>query len=223
MIRRALILVAGMLILAACSNPFAPEQQPGGGDTHLPAPEATTPEVLMDNLHRAMRDRDKDLYETLLDRDFWFTETDVQGDLVFANGREEELEIMGGSRDGSRPGIFDIYRTFEFDFTLLPGGRSVELGAEYPEAYPGDPDGHPDEDWQTFRGSVRMLLKDEMGDGFSVNQIMTYKLRETQEGLWKIIRWVDDPLVQDSGTEKPVAGKRMTGLRTWSAVKQSVR
>ena len=66
----------------------------------------------MDNLARAMRDRDKDLYETLLDKKYWFTETDCLGALVLANGFEEELEIMGGSRDGSQAGIFDIFRTF---------------------------------------------------------------------------------------------------------------
>ena len=74
-----LLLSAGLLALAACSNPFAPEKKPGPGDGPEPAPAATTPQQLMDNLHRAMRDRDEQLYETLLDEDFWFTETDCQG------------------------------------------------------------------------------------------------------------------------------------------------
>ena len=39
-----------------------------------------------------------------------------------------------------------------------------------------------------------MLLLDENGDGYRVDQIMTYKLRLNEEGLWKIIRWIDDPL-----------------------------
>jgi len=207
------VLIVTLLAFSACSNPFAPSKQSGSGGGSQPAPPATTPEQLMDNLRRAMRDRDKDLYETLLDKDFWFTETDCQGDLVFANGLEEELAIMGGSRDGSRKGIFDIYRTFEYDFTLL--SRGVELGSEYPDAYPGDPDGHPDEDWQTFRGQVEMVILDENGDGFRVNQIMTYKLRLDADGLWKMIRWVDDPLSGDCE-----AGKWTLGRLSWAAVKQ---
>jgi len=209
-------LFAGALMLGACSNPFAPKKQPGDSGENPPAPPATTPQQLMDNLDRAMRDRDKDLYESLLDQDFWFTETDCQGDLVFANGLEEELAIMGGSRDGSQPGIFDRFRTFEFDFQLIR--RSVELGVDYPEAFPGDPDGHPDEDWDVFRGRVQMLLLDENSDGFSVDQIMTYKLRLTEEGVFKIIRWIDDPLSGDCD-----AGKPASGPASWAAVKRQAR
>ena len=208
-----------LLLASACTNPFAPKKRPPGEGGGLPpAPPATTPEILMDNLHRAMRDRDKDLYETLLDQDFWFTETDCQGDLIMANGLEEELEIMGGSRDGSKPGIFDRFRTFEFEFQLIR--RSVEPGAEHPEAFPGDPDGHPDEDWEVFRGRVQMLLLDENGDGYRVDQIMTYKLRQDDDGLWKIIRWIDDPLAGDCDT----TGKRLANdLRAWAAVKRQIR
>ncbi|MEE3258755.1 MAG: hypothetical protein VX293_06065 [Candidatus Latescibacterota bacterium] len=206
-----------LLAFSACGgNPFAPEKHtPEGGVDLPPAPDATSPAQAMDNLARAMRDRDKDLYETLLDQDFWFTETDCLGDLVLANGFEEELEIMGGSRDDSQPGIFDIFREFEYDFELIR--RTQELGPEFPEAFKGDPDGHPDEDWEVFRGRVEMLLLDENGDGFRVDQIMTYKLRLDAEGVWKVIRWIDDPLSGDCGG---AAGKRPAKLFNWMAVKQ---
>ncbi|MBT4503193.1 MAG: hypothetical protein HOC74_36005 [Gemmatimonadetes bacterium] len=212
-----LFLAAGMLMLSGCSNPFAPKKHtPEGNGGGPPAPDATTPEILMDNLHRAMRERDKDLYESLLDPDFWFTETDCQGDLILANGFEEEIAIMGGSRDESQPGVFDIFRTFEFDFTLIR--RSIELGADYPEAYEGDPDGHPDEDWEVFRGRVEMLLLESSNEGFKVDQTMTYKLRLTDAGVWKIIRWIDDPLAGDCDTGKPVAD-----FTSWGGLKQSIR
>jgi hypothetical protein len=213
--RMALLIIVAAT-MTACDNPFAPTPEPPGpGGYDEPAPPAITPGQLIDNLHRAMRDRDKDLYETLLDEDFWFTETDCMGDLVFANGREEEIEILGGSRDGSRPGIFDIYRSFEFDFEQL--SRTIELGEEYPDAYEGDPDGHPDEDWVCLRGQVEMELLEDTGEGFHVSQTMTYKLRLTEEGVWKIIRWVDDPLDGDCNP-----GKRLAHAPGWSAVKQSL-
>ena len=131
---------------------------------------------------------------------------------VYANGFEQEIEFLGGSRDGSREGIFDIFREFEYDFQLIQ--EYIEIGADYPEAFEGDPDGHPEEDWQVFRGRVQMLMLDENGDGFRVDQIMTYKLRLADNGLWKIVRWIDDPLSGDCG-----AGKPTTNRSNWSNVK----
>ena len=203
-----------LLGLCACGNPFAPAKHTPQGTEQLPVLDATTPEILLDNLARAMRDRDKELYETLLDQNYWFTETDCLGDLVLANGFEDELEIMGGSRDECQAGIFDIFRTFEYDFELIR--RSQELGPEFPKRDENDPDGHPDEDWEVFRGRVEMLLLDENGDGFRVDQIMTYKLRLDADGLWKIIRWIDDPLSGDCGG----SSKRTAGAYPWAAVKQ---
>ena len=154
--RYAITYIAGCSVawVACGSNPFAPEiHTPTEAIVIPPAPPADRPEILMDNLNKAMNERDKDLYETLIDDRFWFTETDCAGELVWFNGKEEELEFIGGSRDGSQPGLFDIYRNFEFEFELI--SRSVELGAEYPKAHEDDPDGHPDEDWEVFRGRVK--------------------------------------------------------------------
>ncbi len=206
-------------LIAGCSNPFAPPRQPGDSGNNEPAPAAATPEQLMDNLARAMRDRDKDLYETVLDQGFWFTETECTGDLILANGFEQELEFLGGSRDGSRLGIFDIFREFEFDFQLIR--RSIELGPDYPNAFEDDPDGHPDEDWQVFRGRVTMLMLDQNGDGFRVDQIMTYKLRLAEDGLWKIVRWINDPLSGECGGGDD-AGKALVHTASWSTLKQQI-
>ena len=63
----------------------------------------------MDKLAQAMRDRDKALYETLLDEDFWFSETDCLGNITFENDLETELTIIVGSRDESSKGLFDIF------------------------------------------------------------------------------------------------------------------
>lgn len=203
------------LVAAGCSNPFAPEKRPGV-DQAPPAPPATTPEILLDNLDRAMNDRDKDLYETLIDTDFWFTETNCLGEIVYENGREEELAFMGGSRDGSKPGIFTVFRNFDYEFSLI--SRTVELGRDYPEAFPGDPDGHPDEDWVVFRGRTHMVMTDENNDGFKVEQVMNYKLRQGADGLWRLIRWIDDPL--SGGAEcGSSAGKPAAGQVSWAEAK----
>lgn len=211
------IVVLAGLLLAGCSNPFAPKTtNPGPGEELPPPSEATTAQVVMTNLQRSFNERDKDLYESLLDDDFWFTEADCAGNLILANGKEEELEIMG-TRDGSTRGIFDIFRTIEWTFEQSQ--RYTELGRDFPEAFEDDPDGHPDEDWEVFRGRVEILLLEAADEGFRVSQVMNFKMRRGADDLWRITRWVDDPLAGDCGeTSRPVA----TG-EAWSLVKQAVR
>ena len=51
-----------------------------------------------------------------------------------------------------------------------------------------------------FRGRTEMLMLDHNGDGFRVNQLMTYKLRKNEEGVWRMVRWADDPLSGDCGS-----------------------
>ena len=199
------------IALSACANPFAPPRHKPVGEIVAPAPDSTTPELLIHNLHRAMRQRDKDLYENLIDHDFWFTELDCRGEFVLANGREEELEIMG-TRDGSSNGILDIFDTFDFNFAVATNGRTTELARDYPEAFPGDPDGHPGEDWEVFRGRTEMLMVDHNGDGFRVDQVMTYKLRRDGDGVWRMIRWSDDPLSGDCGGAEVTAAAPRAAL-----------
>jgi hypothetical protein len=220
---RSRLLVAGCLLLLfqlACSNPFAPPTtKPPPGVEKPPAEKATTPEIALDNLERAFEDRDKVLYETLLDERFWFTEDDCAGNLIFQNGREEEIAIMG-PRDGSSEGILDQFRTIEFDFQAIE--RRTELGRDFPNAFDGDPDGHPDENWEVFRGRVIILLLVESNDGLIVDQTMNYKLREGDDGLWRMARWIDDPLAGDCAGEE--TGKVATAApgqpATWSQLKQ---
>ncbi len=228
------LLMTSTVIVCGCSNPFAPStDKPPPGQTIEPAPEATQPEIVMDNLERAFNERDKELYETLLDDGFWFTEPDCLGLVVFENGKEEELAIMG-PRDGSSQGIFDIFRTIEYEF--VPLELSTELGRDFPIAFEGDPDGHPDEDWEVFRGRVQILLLESADEGSRVDQTMTFKLRQGDDGLWRIRRWMTDALTGDcdpgagdggEDSAKRIAHKRITHKRiatlepaSWSQLKQ---
>ena len=223
--RVAASLVGAILIsvLGACGgNPFAPQKHvPTDIVDRPPAQEATSPEIVMDNLARAFNEREKELYETLLDERFWFTEDNCLGEVLWQNDREEELEIMG-PRDGSSQGIFDIFRTIEWEFQFIE--RETELGRNFPSAFEGDPDGHPDEDWEVFRGRVEMLLLEARDEGFRVNQIMTFKLRQGEDGLWRIVRWIDDPLAGDCGDIPSDEGSAKAGSApvevSWSALKQ---
>ena len=211
-------LVVAALAVAGCDNPFAPKTRTPDEDPPEPAKQATEPEIVMDNLEKAFEERDKELYETLLDERFWFTETDCAGNIEFFNDREEELAIMGG-RDNSE-GVLDRFRTIEYTFNIFAGdGRTRELGIERPNAFEGDPDGHPDEDWEVFRGRVEMLLLENPTDGFRVEQVMTFKLREGDDGLWRIARWIDDPVSGGGDCGFKWAGKVANESDSWGRVK----
>jgi len=200
--RRAIGLLAAALFVGGCSNPFAPSTSRPPEGERPPAEEATTPVIAMENLARSFNERDKELYESILDPSFWFLETNCLGEEEYSNGFEEELEIMG-SRDSSTRGIFDIYRTIEWDFQIIE--RYTELGRDYPHSA-GDPNhvySHPDEDWEVFSGRVDILLLETKDDGFRVSgQVMNIKLRQGDDGLWRIVRWLDDALAGDCGGDE---------------------
>lgn len=210
-------ILIGALALAGCGNPFAPDRTKPDVIVDRPPPEqAVTPQVVMDNLERAFNESDEKLYESLIDDGFWFTESDCQGDLVFANGKEDELDLLFGSRDGSTLGIFDRYRTIEW--TFQQSQRYTELARDFPDAFEGDPDGHPDEDWEVLRGRVELLLLEAEDEGVRVNQVMNFKMRKGGDGLWRIVRWIDDPLVGDCGDE--ATSKPVPGSSTWGEAKR---
>ena len=85
------------------------------------------------------------------------------------------------------------------------------IGSEYPEAYEGD----PDENWEVFYGRVQMLMLDENGDGYRVDQFMTFKLRQDEEGIWQMVRWLDD----HPGGLCVGAGKILVEASTWGSIK----
>ena len=169
----------------------------------------------MENLERAFEERDPDLYESLLDDGFWFTEADCLGELLYYNDRQDELSVMGADGDDSRRGVFEVFQTIEF--YLVAEERYDELGADSPMAFEGDIDGHPEEDWHVYRGRVEMLLLHKPDEGVQVDQMMTFKLRQDEDGTWLIRRWSNDPLARDCSE----SGEEPAGAESWGWIKAS--
>ena len=180
------LLISLSTLLLAC-NPFAPKKRiPEEEELKGPVEAARTPEMLLANLDHAMQDRDMEVYEQILDKNFWFTELSDTDTLNIEWARDVELEAVRR--------IFGRFTTFEFSFDYEKSRRSTERGLEFPKAHEHDIDGHPDEDWEIFFGPVHMSMLDEENNGFEVDQNMTFKLRQDEDGLWRIIRWIDDPV-----------------------------
>ena len=115
--------------------------------------------------------------------------------------------------------VFSTGSAIVLPSTLRSSAAITEFGSEHPEAFPGDPDGHPDEDWEVFYGQVQIEMLESAGEGFRVDQNMTYKLRlDPNDNLWKIVRWEDDALTGACGG----AGKRLANAFSWAALKQKI-
>ena len=205
------VLAAALMSVQCADRGSGPPPPPGPDGEECPA---CTPEDAMESLERAFEERDPDLYESLLDDGFWFTEEDCLGQLIYWNDKGEELEIMGGG-DSTR-GIFDVFRTIEFDFWT--SRRYEESGADSPMAFEGDVDGHPEEDWLVFRGRVQLLLLTKPDEGFYVDQVMNFKLRQDGDGMWRIRRWVCDPLSTACGE---ASGRAAAESNSWGRIKAS--
>ena len=61
---------------------------------------------------------------------------------------------------------------------------------------------------------IRLLERPD--EGYSVDQVMTFKMREGDNDLWRIVRWLDDPLSTDCGEGESA---KPAGTTTFSSVK----
>lgn len=62
----------------------------------------------------------------------------------------------------------------------------------------------------------RILLLEAEGEGFRVDQVRNFKMRRGVDGLWRIVRWIDDPLAGDCGDgalAKPGARLSWAGMK----------
>lgn len=170
-------------------------------------------EDVMAALDSTFETSDELLYESLLDDAFWFTETECGGELVLANGKEEEMQIIFGPRDGSAPGLSDHFPSVEWVFTLAR--QETELATDFPDSIDGDPDGHPDQDWEVVRGRVEILLLETQDSGFRIDQVMTFKMRQDEDGRWRLVRWIADPLAGNCGDDLGKAAEQ----DSWADIK----
>ena len=62
-------------------------------------------------------------------------------------------------------------------------------------------------------------MLDENGDGYRVDQVMTFKLRQDEKGGdWRMVRWLDDPL----NGSCVGAGKILVEPSTWGRIKSTI-
>jgi Zn-dependent protease with chaperone function len=157
-----------------------------GGSPLAPGSVSGGPLLVLAHLEQALEGRDLERYVSLLDRDFLFIEADCSGTPLFYTRRRDEVRMLGGQE-----GVFKRADAVGFDFELERFYR--EKGRDFPKAYAGDPDGHPQEDWQVLSGQASWVVKTVSGQQHSWRQDVTLKLRQVEQD-WRIVRWGDAPL-----------------------------
>ena len=163
---------------------------------------ATTVDLLMRNLMWAIRDRDEARYASLLADDFWFVEWDCSDSVSFENRREAELRLIGGSPDGSHGGIFNAFDDIQTYYLQVFDHGFTRRQSRYDYQAPHIPPDGEQWFWVYARFKVNLLnhLTSD-GDGlfrnYYVDQTTRIYMREDEDGLWKIVRWLAEPIQWD--------------------------
>jgi hypothetical protein len=174
---------------AGCSNVFAPPKAgPGSLAPILPqncsdCPDSVNAYNVLSNFKYAYENRDIDIYENCLDREFMFVYIDQD--------RQGGIEIVEIPRDGvsgdiyRTRGLFDAFSEIRLD-TWIPQRLSPE-GSETPE--------HPGESWEVWLVNFYLSLRDLTGvfgyQQYEANGLALFKMRKTSDGYWRIIVWED--------------------------------
>jgi hypothetical protein len=176
-------------VVAACANPFAPPKAgPGSLAPIQPqncadCPDSVNAFNVLSNFKYAYENRDIDVYENCLDRDFLFIYTDQD--------RQGGIETVEVPRDGLSG---DIYRTRG----LFEAFNEVRLDTWIPQRL--DPEGtgspqHPGETWEVWLVNFYLSLRDLQGgynyQQYEANGLAIFKIRKSADGFWRIIVWED--------------------------------
>jgi hypothetical protein len=183
------ILLSILLAAFGCANPFAPPKAgPGSLAPILPqncaeCPDSVNAYNVLSNFKYAYENRDIDIYENCLDRDFIFIYID--------QNREGGIETVEIPRDGISG---DIYRTrglFEaFSEIRLDIWFPQRLDFEGPETIE-----HPGQTWEVWIVNFYLSLQDLSGaynyQQYEASGLALFKIRESGDGFWRIIVWED--------------------------------
>ena len=163
---------------------------------------ASTINLLMRNLMWAIRDRDTARYASLLADDFWFIEWDCSDSVFFENRREAELLLIGGSPYSSYGGIFDAFGDIQAYYLQIFDHGFTRRQGRYDYQVPHVPPDGEQWLWVYARFKVN-LLNHLTSDGnatfrnYYVDQLTRIYMREDEDGLWRIVRWLADPIQRD--------------------------
>jgi hypothetical protein len=188
-----LMILAGAIVALYCANPFAPPK--AGPGSRIPiasqncveCPDSVNADSVLFNFKYAYENRDIDVYENCLDRDFIFRYIDQD--------RQGEIETVEIPRDGvsgdihRTRGLFEAFNEIKLDTWIV--------SAWVPDTiiYHGE-----QEIWQESRVTFFLSLRDLTGSynyqQFEANGLAVFKVRKSNDNYWRIVVWEDNSFTE---------------------------
>ncbi|RMH71934.1 MAG: hypothetical protein D6675_05560 [Gemmatimonadetes bacterium] len=164
------------LQVASCWNPFSPQQDKPEKIRPL-APN--TPENVLSNLVLAYRQRDIELYLDCLADDFEFYLLDEDWADFDGDGETDQFWGLALEEQFTRNMFEQAWRIELDDFR---GTQSI--------TDPSDPSGKSKILKRSF--TLRVWETEESVDPLPAQGEATFTLRPNEQGIWKIVKWVDE-------------------------------
>ncbi|MDD4310398.1 MAG: hypothetical protein PHO32_08465 [Candidatus Cloacimonetes bacterium] len=182
------LLCAVFLLLVSCQNPFRPKLI----DLSNAEIQNLTPEALLNNLMLAYKEKNINIYKSLLHPDFRF-------ELIASEVSQIGIDVNG---DGLRDSWWGFDKEIEYTTRMFSEGSSdglypvpdyINLVLHIPpeNLWEADPElGH--EDWIVIPCSFDLVLSyTSSNTSFTANGIARFYLRKV-ENLWYIAIWRDE-------------------------------
>jgi hypothetical protein len=152
--------------------------------------EPITPGKVIENLKVAFSNLDIDFYERCLHEDYYY-ESPSQIDSLNVESWSRSTDVLLVEK------IFDDCTTFVFTPSFV--SLEKEYGINIPDIPQGEKisDEHPDEIWYIYNYDISMDMYLKSYGDIKVQQFMKFVMVMDSEGLWSIIRWIDEtPIIQ---------------------------
>jgi len=155
-----------MLLIASCTNPFAPAYDENYDSSRPPISDLTTIEGVFQNIQYAYTFKDTLIYGALIAPDFVFTYRDYEQGIDVSWGRDEEME--------STNGLFTYSQRLDLIWNNIISSTVDSLNANI---------------IRSFNLNVTLNPTDVLRADGRANLSLK---QNPQTKVWQIVRWVDE-------------------------------
>jgi hypothetical protein len=187
------IFLLSCMLMLYCANPFAPPKADPGSlapilsQNCVDCPDSVNAYNVLSNFKYAYENRDIDIYENCLDRDFVFSYIDQD--------QQGGIEIVEVPRDGisgdihRTRGLFEAFNEIKLDTWILSDWKQDTVFINTTTEY-----------WQETRVTFYLSLRDLTGSynyqQFEASGLAVFKIRKSSDNYWRIVAWEDHSFTQ---------------------------
>ena len=154
---------------------------------------AGVPETVIDNVLYSLSNRDVDWFEDQLDAGYLYFYVDQEGNVQVTYTSSCEVEILGDAEGNLDSGLFAQYPVIDVELVLegrYEGPSVTDMYSDFLGSGAGSY-----QDMVAFRGLMNFGLAERDSSNVALVQRSTLIVRKTTEDIWKLLRWVDEPVI----------------------------